>query len=143
MNPYEVINDWLKQYEPIGSWLYFNSTPVDLGTTSMNTVPGKSIKKFIDGSKEITLNFRINLIKEYDEGTSTVNLEAIKEVGSFTSWIIEQDSLKNYPDFGDKIETMEISVLTDVPSLGVNRESMLAQYSFSAKVVYRDESEVI
>lgn len=142
-NLFKKINEWLKLYEPVGDWLYFNSTPVELGTTSMNTLPSSSVKEHIDGSKDVTLLFTIRLIKNYDEGTSDINMEALDEVVEFTNWIAEMDKNKDYPDLGEKLIVKEVDVITNVPSLAVNSTALLAQYSFNAKLIYRDESEVI
>ena len=143
MNLFKIINEWLKLYQPIGSWLYFNSTPVELGTTSMNTLPSSQTKQFVDGSKNVVLLFTIRMVKSYDEGTSDINMEALDESCQFTNWIKEQNDSLNYPEFGDKMYVKEIKVLSTVPSLAVNQTAQLAQYSFNARLVYRDEREVI
>lgn len=143
MNVYKVINDWLKQYEPIGSWLYFNSTPVELGVTSMNTLPSSQTKKYVDGSKKVILLFTINMIKEFDEGTSDVNMDVLDEVCQFAEWIKEQNESLNYPVFGDKMKVQKVEVISTVPSLAVNKVALLAQYSFNAQLEYLDESEVL
>lgn len=143
MNVYKVINDWLKQYEPIGSWLYFNSTPVELGVTSMNTLPSSQTKKYVDGSKKVILLFTINMIKEFDEGTSDVNMDVLDEVCQFAEWIKEQNESLNYPVFGDKMKVQKVEVISTVPSLAVNKVALLAQYSFNARLEYLDESEVL
>ena len=143
-NLFKIINDWLKQYEPVGSWLYFNSTPVELGATSMNTLPSSQTKEYIDGSKDVTLSFTVNMVREYDSGgTSDINTEALDESCQFANWIKEQNDSLNYPEFGDKMYVKEIKVLSTVPSLAVNQTAQLAQYSFNARLVYRDEREVI
>lgn len=143
MNVFKVINDWLKQYEPIGSWLYFNSTPVELGVTSMNTLPSSQTKKYVDGSKKVILLFTINMIKEFDEGTSDVNMDVLDEVCQFAEWIKEQNESLNYPVFGDKMKVQKVEVISTVPSLAVNKVALLAQYSFNARLEYLDESEVL
>lgn len=143
MNLFEIINEWLKQYKPIGSWLYFNSTPVELGVTSMNTLPSSQTREYIDGSKKVTLLFTIRMVKSYDEGTSDVNMEELSEVCRFSEWIKEQNDTHNYPDFGDRRTVTKVEVLSTVPSLAIDRASQLAQYSFNAQLIYNDESEVI
>lgn len=142
-NLFKLINEWLKQYEPIGSWLYFNSTPVELGTTSMNTLPSSQTKNYIDGSKDVILLFTINMVKSYDEGTSDINMDALDEVCQFTDWIREQNDNLNYPVFGDNINVTKVEVLSTVPSLAINQTAQLAQYSFNARLIYKDEREVI
>lgn len=144
MNIFEIINDWLKQYEPIGSWLYFNSTPVELGATSMNSLSNSSKREYIDGSVDYTILFSVHMVKSYDEaGTSDTNLYELNEINQFTDWIREQNKLKNYPELIENCTVQDIEVLTTIPSIAINKENQLARYSFSAKLIYRDESEVI
>ena len=144
MNIYNQLNEWFKNYEDIGSWLYFNSTPVELGVTSMLTNSNSySIRKFIDGSKSVSITVTINMIKSYDEGTSDINLTELEEVDKFCNWITHQNEIDNYPELGDNITVTEIKVLNNVPILSVNEASQLAQYSFNAQITYLDESEVI
>ena len=143
MNLFKIINEWLKLYEPIGSWLYFNSTPVELGTTSMNTLPSSQTKQFVDGSKNVTLLFTIRMVKSYDEGTSDTNMEALDEVCQFTNWLRQKNDAKEFPELGEYLTTESVEVLSTVPSLAVDPTNQLAQYSFNARLVYKDESEVI
>ena len=146
MNIFKLFTEWLKEYEPIGSWMYFNCTPVEENTTSLNTAPSSTTKEFIDGSKDVSINMSINLIKSYDEeGTSDTNIDAINEVGELENWITERDKNKDFPVLSDdgKIYITSIKVLSTLPSLAVDKTSHLAKYSFNIRLVYKDESEVI
>ena len=143
-NVFRQISEWLQNYTLLGSWMYFNSTPIELGTTSLNTVSGsRELKKFIDGSKDIELTFLISMVKQYDTGTSDLNLEALDEVTNFSNWIEEQNENQEYPDLGQFKTVKSISVLSNVPSLQIDQASQLAKYTFQVRILYKDESEVI
>lgn len=146
MNIYEKINEWLSTtYQPLNEWLYFNATPMIVGTVAMNSVPGDRVyKRFVDGSVQRRVIFAIDMVLSYDDaGTSDVNMNAINEVNKFSEWIEEQLSLQNVPDFGKNRTIESIEVLTNVPSLLIDNTNGLAKYQFQARIEYKDESEVI
>lgn len=146
MNIYEKINEWLATtYQPLNEWLYFNATPMIVGTVAMNSVSGDRVyKRFVDGSVQRRVIFAIDMVLSYDDaGTSDVNMEAINEVNKFSEWIEEQLSLQNVPNFGKNRTIESIEVLTNVPSLLVDNTNRLAKYQFQARIEYKDESEVI
>lgn len=146
MNIYEKINEWLATtYQPLNEWLYFNATPMIVGTVAMNSVSGDRVyKRFVDGSVQRRVIFAIDMVLSYDDaGTSDVNMNAINEVNKFSEWIEEQLSLQNVPDFGNNRTIESIEVLTNVPSLLIDNINGLAKYQFQARIEYKDESEVI
>lgn len=146
MNIYEKINEWLATtYQPLNEWLYFNATPMIVGTVAMNSVSGDRVyKRFVDGSVQRRVIFAIDMVLSYDgAGTSGVNMNAINEVNKFSEWIEEQLSLQNVPDFGNNRTIESIEVLTNVPSLLIDNTNGLAKYQFQARIEYKDESEVI
>lgn len=146
MNVYEKINEWLATtYKPLNEWLYFNATPMLVGTVAMNSVSGDRVyKRFVDGSVQRRVIFAIDMVLSYDDaGTSDVNMNAINEVNKFSEWIEEQLSLQNVPDFGNNKTIESIEVLTNVPSLLIDNTNGLAKYQFQARIEYKDESEVI
>lgn len=146
MNVYEKINEWLATtYKPLNEWLYFNATPMIVGTVAMNSVSGDRVyKRFVDGSVQRRVIFAIDMVLSYDDaGTSDVNMNAINEVNKFSEWIEEQLSLQNVPDFGNNKTIESIEVLTNVPSLLIDNTNRLAKYQFQARIEYKDESEVI
>lgn len=146
MNIYEKINEWLATtYKPLNEWLYFNATPMIVGTVAMNSVSGDRVyKRFVDGSVQRRVIFAIDMVLSYDDaGTSDVNMNAINEVNKFSEWIEEQLSLQNVPNFGKNRTIESIEVLTNVPSLLIDNTNGLAKYQFQARIEYKDESEVI
>ena len=146
MNIYEKINEWLATtYQPLNEWLYFNATPMIVGTVAMNSVSGDRVyKRFVDGSVQRRVIFAIDMVLSYDDvGTSDVNMNAINEVNKFSEWIEEQLSLQNVPNFGKNRTIESIEVLTNVPSLLIDNTNGLAKYQFQARIEYKDESEVI
>lgn len=146
MNIYEKINEWLATtYQPLNEWLYFNATPMIVGTVAMNSVSGDRVyKRFVDGSVQRRVIFAIDMVLSYDDaGTSDVNMNAINEVNKFSEWIEEQLPLQNVPDFGKNRTIESIEVLTNVPSLLIDNTNRLAKYQFQARIEYKDESEVI
>lgn len=102
MNIYAQISDWLKDCPDIGNYVYFNVIPYEVDTSAV-TSNGSSLvlNTFIDGSKEVRLIFNVELIKEYDEGTSDINLDAIKSFDNIISFVEEKNNNQEYPYLSD------------------------------------------
>lgn len=144
MNLYRKIDEWLKNYEPLNNWIYFNATPDIVGTVALNSIPGDGVvARFIDGSKKCEILFAIDMVREYDNmGTSEVNMEALDEVNNFIEWLDSQRQDENFPDFGTTNTVRDIQVLTNVPTVLVNTQDMLSKFQIQVKVTYIDNKEV-
>lgn len=146
MNLYRNINEWLiKNYEPLNKWMYFNATPIVVGTVSMNSVAGDTVtRQFVNGVKEHQIIFAIECVKTYDpDGTSEINLTAMDEVLAFTEWLAIQSKNKSYPDFGENQIVKKMEVLSNIPTVLVDTQASLMRSQFQCRITYNDESEVI
>lgn len=63
----------------IDNYLYFNVLPDDVESKAVNTeyASYNVLAEYIDGSREVELFFNISICKDYDKGTSDVNVDAI------------------------------------------------------------------
>ena len=138
MNKYKKVLDWLKEYTMEYDWIDFNVTPVQVGNMSVNSVPGiREINQFIDGTREVEMQFSIDLITKYDTGTSTINLDAIQEFNNISEWIDEQNEIGNYPDI-DGVIIEEVSGLQLYPTLTIDASMKKAKYQGQYKLTYME-----
>lgn len=134
MNEYEQIKDWLLGYTPLGNWLYFNVMRMEIGSSSIQSVPGSTIiTQYNNGSCERELIFAVSLVKLYDAGMSENNIDAIAEVKALSDWIEEQTTL---PDFGTDYIVNSVDILDHVPNLTIDQESNTCSYLFQCSVNY-------
>lgn len=109
---------------------------------------------FIDGSVMKRYSFDIITYKslgytEVDttDVTTDENLDELSEVQTIIDWVTEQGELKNFPDFGEKIEIDEMKCLTDKPVLmGTFTDTMgtpMARYSITIQIDYLDKTKMI
>lgn len=139
INRYQAITNWLTEYVPYYSWIYFNvssSTPDELSVSSVQNE--RVLEEYIDGTRTVEFPFAITLAKEYDIGTSDINLNAIQEFENISAWIEEQNEIENYPDFGDNITIEKIEVLETVPSVSVDNETGVAKYMAQYLITYME-----
>ena len=139
INRYQAITNWLTEYVPYYSWIYFNvssSTPDELSVSSVQNE--RVLEEYIDGTRTVEFPFAITLAKEYDTGTSDINLDAIQEFENISAWIEEQNEIENYPDFGDNITIEKIEVLETVPSVSVDNETGVAKYMAQYLITYME-----
>lgn len=128
------MSEWVSTYPQLNTWLYFNSTDMIDGNTSLNsTGTHRTSKEYIDGSYEATMNFGIVMIKPYDNEQSTVNADAFAEAESFSEWI---ENVDYYPDFGEGFIVNDVHLIDKSPNIAVDSEQSLAKYTFFGVVEY-------
>lgn len=139
VNRYEKISEWLKEYTPRFRWIYFNVTNSEADNLSLNSVQNeRELDKFIDGSRRVEFLFALDLVKEYDTGTSSINLEANREFETISEWIELMNKEKHFPDFGENIIIEQVDVLETVPSVTVDTQAGMAKYQGQFKITYME-----
>lgn len=137
MNIYDELTTWLKNCPDTDSYIFFNVIPVEVGVTSLTTVPNtRSVQDFTDGSSEVTELFNINLVKEYDpSGTSDINILALDAFENVTSWIKEQNINNNLPII-DGITVNYIQPSYTVPDIYLNEDTGNVRYEGRYEINY-------
>nr|DAQ31561.1 MAG TPA: Minor capsid protein from bacteriophage [Caudoviricetes sp.] len=139
VNRYEKISEWLKEYTPRFRWIYFNVTTSEPDNLSLNSVQNeRELDKFIDGSRRVEFLFALDLVKEYDTGTSSINLEANREFETISEWIELMNKEKHFPDFGENVIIEQVDVLETVPSVTVDTQAGMAKYQGQFKITYME-----
>lgn len=143
INKYDRIAIWLKGYTPLSTnWIYFNVTPVDAGSVSLNSVQNQRTSAvFNNGDAEVELVFVINLITYFDSGTSDINMEAMEEFENISDWIEKQNNAESFPDFGTDVIS-NIEVLETNPGVSVDTDENLAKYQGQYRISYLHIKEV-
>lgn len=139
---YKEITDWLKEYTPLHTWIYFNVNPAEADNLTVNSIQNeRELETFIDSSRTVEFMFAIALAKEFDTGTSDNNLEAVEEFEQIADWVEEQNRLKNFPDFGNNIIIDAVEVLETTPSVSVDNQNQIAKYQGQFKITYLEKGE--
>lgn len=139
MNKYLAIVNWINEYTPLNEWTYFNVVIDEPNTMTVNSVSnGRSINEFIDDTNEVEFLFAISLQKSFDSGgTSDVNLDAIQEFENIAQWVETQNKLKNFPEFDEVIEKVE--VMQTAPTVTPDSTGKVAKYFGQFKITYMEE----
>lgn len=135
MDRNEAVSEFIKSYPALYSWLYFNTINMMSGAVALITDSDNLVQKFINGVEERSYIFNIAFVQTYDSGTSETNMQAMKEAQNFNAWVKEQDSLKNYPDFGEDI-VLSLNVLSEIPLMTIDTESSVANYMLQLSISY-------
>lgn len=142
MNIYENLLEYIaKNYKPLNNWIYFNTSTMEDGNTSLNTITGTTVNEYNDGSRDIELIFAIAMIQTYDTGTSDTNLDAISEVNHFIEWF-ESESMKNILFENTQIIINELTVLDTTPLLSVDMAQNLAKYQFNCSLKFLKKGSI-
>jgi len=154
----QAIIDYLIQCPNIvNSPLYFNlinakNDNVQIITRANDTTMDKP---FIDGSIPKQYTFTIIVFKSISEnpivtevgtGYTNENIDDLADAQALLDWVVTQQELRNFPDFGEDCYVDDIQTTTNVPRLeGINDELTppLAMYSIGVIVNYIDTSKMI
>lgn len=139
MDKNKALSDWVSTYPNLYNWLYFNTIIILPDNVSLMTDSDNVIEEYIDGSSKRDYNFVINFMKNYDTGTSDINIEAMAESQNFNKWLKEQVRLKNFPQWGDNNVIDDIEVLSEVPLMSVDNDANVAKYMLQLKIIYLEK----
>lgn len=133
------ISEYLNTYPQLYNWLYFNTVTNAPGDMSMLTDSDNKIPpQYIDGSWDKEYIFAVAMVKQYDTGTSDINMEALEETENFIEWVKENNKLEIFPDFGELCNISGMEVVDEVPQLAVDGEQNIARYTVSMKINYTE-----
>lgn len=152
----QAVIDYLLQCTDIyDSPLYFNLVNAsDNSIQILTTAEDKAMSRpFIDGSVQKRYTFNLITFKSISDMEivksdeyPNENVDELQDVQKLLDWVITQQDLHNYPDFGEDCSIDSIDTTTDVPRFdGINTEITppLAMYSISIVIEYLDRSRVI
>lgn len=150
-----IINYILQCPQIVNSPLYFNFIDAKDNTTQIVTSSNDRYteKPYITGSVAKQYTFTIVIFKSITEdaivkleGFAHENVEELAYIQELIDWIVEQNELHNYPDFGTDCNVISITTAEDTPRLvGINTEvtPALAMYNVTIQVEYIDNSKNI
>ena len=129
--------EYLRQYDGLQSFLYFNVVESDAGKVALQTVYGEAWeKKFVRGHGIKQWDFALVRIAPADTGTSNTNANETQEMQKFMDWIDAQNKTQNFPKF-DGCKVLSIENLQNMPNFaGINTDEGTAKYMFQCRVRY-------
>ena len=138
VNKHEAMKTWIESFLS-GEKISFDNIDAYQGARSIIPQYGEFLLKTdIQGNKtkQYTFGFiAIETLDQYDKETN--NTDARQLVDSFNDWLVTQEELRNYPDFGDNIIKYKIIPLYDTANISqVFTENNLAKYVLMARVEY-------
>lgn len=135
---FNKILKWLEDYPQIADWIDFNTTPFEVDNLSFNTVSTeREVETYMDGTRLVDLTFALDLICNYDTGTSNTNLGAMQKFQAISDWIEAQNQEENYPDIDGVVE--EVKALQLVPTIVVDQGLAKAKYQGQFRIRYMEE----
>ena len=139
--------------EIYNSPLYFNFINASDSTKQIITVANDyyTSKPYIDGSVSKLFSFSIIDFKSVSNmpiiklsGYDNENIDDLQDVQNLIDWIIEQNDLHNYPDFGEYCEIERMRPTSETPNFdGINTDVTppLVMYSVTIQIDYIDYSK--
>jgi hypothetical protein len=133
--------------------LYFNfiNAQDDTNQFVTNSNDRYTNTRYIDGSIGKLYTFTIITFKSINDNAvvklpdyPNENILDLTDIQALINWIIEQDELQNFPDFGEDCIVESIATTTDEPSFdGIDEqtEPNLAVYSVTIEISYIDISK--
>jgi len=109
------------------------------GACAVIPMEGAAIKRYINGDVVRRYDFMLQVTFQLSEVTDSVNADGLFTLGQWMEWIEEQEREKNYPDFGDGCDVLEVKNLSGGPVMSQVFEDGKAKYQFPAAVVYLEK----
>ena len=132
-----------KVMELVGDRLGFNFSPESIDNIAMVTnYAERTVREFVTGAKQKEYGCTFLITKQFSTDSDDLNLEAMEFADSFSEWVDEQNTNRNFPNLGDDKTVESIEVLQNMPNLsGINAEEGYAVYQIQIRVVYREENK--
>ena len=138
---FEAVMALIETCPLVGQDAYFNfvsSADQDENTSILTTPYGSLVKKYVDGPEVKKFQCEIRQVKPLSRISNTSeNMEQIQKVQEFLDWINEQGRQRNFPDFGEGCEVLDMGTPdgVDYPSIaGMNEH--VALYAFPFEITY-------
>lgn len=138
MDKHTAVRDWLRGYSGFDR-LFFNfGTVSDKSTHLIPTASDYIFKKDILGTAVRHYDFAVIAFNDIDDITAdgTENLIDFNRMQDFSDWLALQNTLRNFPDFGEKCEVEEIQSLQSAPQ--TSREGEKAKYMVQCRIIYNE-----
>lgn len=137
MSKHRAMVEYLKQYQGLRSFLYFNTITDKAGNVSVQTVYSDEWeKRQLRGHGIKRYDFALVSMVPQDLGTSDSNVVQMEDVQTFMEWVKEQNRLRNFPKF-EGCKVLSIENLQNMPNLaGVNAAGSAAKMMCQCRVRY-------
>lgn len=135
-NKHKALQTWVQNFLA-DNYLYFQTADAAPGIRTIVPNYGDFLAGTdIQGNKYKEYSFVFIGYEQIDPGTSDVNTDNIQVFDNFNDWIVEQETNKNFPDFGSNCSDYEIEPLQNMANLADIDENGLAKYMLGVKIKY-------
>lgn len=140
VNKEDAILEWIRALPYEGGvflldWL--DSKAGDCAIVPVSDMP--HIDEYADGSREMQYDFMLQITLRLSDATDNTNAENMFTIRRWQAWLEDQETVGNYPAFGEKCSNYEIIVLSNMPQLTQIQENQMAIYQFPARITYLEE----
>ncbi len=135
VNKDQAILDWILAK---GTPILFNVLPDEPGSCAFVPISAEAvIKRYMHGGAKKKYDFAFQYMAPFSQTTDTTNTDAMCAMRQWQSWIDEQESAANYPNFGDKCSDYRFENQSNMPQLAMAYpDNQVAKYQFMATLFY-------
>jgi hypothetical protein len=139
MSKHKALQDWVQSFLD-DNYLFFQKADAYPDTRIIvPNVGDYTIKTDICGFKYKTYTFVFIGYQSIDVGTSDNNTDNMNIFDEFNNWLVRQQELQNFPDFGKSCSEYEIKPLQNMANLSHITDDGLAEYMLAAQINYKEE----
>jgi len=140
-NKDQIILDWAATNPLLTDALLFSHLAERDGSCAIVPIQGdRSAKNYIDGSSLRVYDFALQLLRLVSITTDTTNTSNMHIQHEWANWIMEQEKIGNYPDFGERCSDYRLELLSNMPMLAERYENGMGKYQFYARLNYFEEA---
>ena len=141
-NKHAAMQDWLAECPLLDEELLFDFLNERNGSASISPVSGEAwVKRYVRNSGVKRYQFAVQVMLAASDSTDSTNTDNMYLLDMWREWIEDQENAGNYPDFGERCSSYELSNLSNMPQLAQRYESGFAKYTFYAQIQYYDKGD--
>ena len=137
-----LVFEWAAQFPILSEPLLFSYLAEQDGAAAIVPIQGDAVVKWhIDGSSVREYSFALQLLRRISDSTDNTNTGNVFILRQWVDWIMEQERIGSYPDFGARCSDYSLEVLSNMPMLAQKFDNDMGMYQFFARLNYREESD--
>lgn len=136
----ERVAEWARNNPFLTDRLLFDFLGGNDGNCAITLISApRAVKTYVNGTSIKEYTFAFQVMFTISEGTDNTNTENMFTLRKWQAWVLEQEELRNYPDFGPKCSDYRLELLSNTPQMAMRYENGTAKYQFFAKIIYRED----
>ena len=139
-NKHAAVTKWLSKCPFLTDNVVFDFLNERQGSVALVPVAGETwIKRYVRGTGIKAYQFAVQVMLASTESDDSTNTDNMYLLDTWRGWIEEQETQKNYPNFGKRCSDFELTNLSNMAQPAQRFASGFTKYTFYAQLKYLEK----